>query len=512
MFDEGDSFDSDDNDADPVIEHVANDIVFSENPPADRRWARNIFTKVPRNIAHAQSELETFMFYLPEDIIWLVLCHTNRKVRDMLAKLPCQCKGFEKQFSYDEFLACLGILIRSGSDRDNFNSLNDIWSAVDGKPFYRAVISRNRFKFFLKSVRLDNYRTRPNRIDNDKLAAVSGVWTLFVENLRRVYVPNDTLTVDEQLLGYRGSIPGRTYMPAKPRKYGLKIFWLCEAGTGFALNAQIYTGRVANEPVHRNLAQDVVMELVRPYFGTNRDIATDDFFTSHALAVNLLANGLTLLGTMRKQRREVPPVLRENRPMHSSKFLYDHASKITLVSYAPKRNRLVVLLSSSHGRGVISADDDANRPQMILDYNKGKGGVDQLNENLVEFSCVRKTVRWPLLVFFNMIDVSCNNAFIHLKRDGCTMRKKEFMRAISLQLASAFAKSRHAANRHFSRFIINAAEIFDFLPAPNDDHVQQHIGRCKVCSKVSRARCDRCQRFVCNRHKILTKTCLCGDC
>ena len=50
------------------------------------------------------------------------------------------------------------------------------------------------------------------------------------------------------------------------------------------------------------------------------------------------------------------------------------------------------------------------------------------------------------------------------------------MRAISLQLATAFAKSRHAANRHSSRFIVNTAKIFDFLPAPIDYLVQQHIG------------------------------------
>ena len=250
-----------------------------------------------------------------------------------------------------------------------------------------------------------------------------------------MYIPSETLTVDEQLLGYRGRVPGRTYMPAKPRKYGLKIFWLCEAGTGFALNAMIYTGRRANEPVHRNLATDVVLQLTQPFFGSNRDIVTDHFFTSHSLAVRLLENALTLLGTIRKHRREIPNILRQNREILSSFFLYDHANKITLVSYAPCRNRYVFLLSSSHGRGVISPGDPQLRPQMILDYNGGKGGEDQMDENVGEFSCIRKTVRWPLLVFFNIIDVACNNAFIHMKRDGHAASKKAFMRELSLQLA-----------------------------------------------------------------------------
>jgi hypothetical protein len=89
---------------------------------------------------------------------------------------------------------------------------------------------------------------------------------MFVQNLRRVYIPDSTLTVDEQLLGYRGRIPGRTYLPSQPKRYGLKIFWLCEAGSGFALSGRIYAGQGPNEPVHRNLGKDVVMDLCSPYF------------------------------------------------------------------------------------------------------------------------------------------------------------------------------------------------------------------------------------------------------
>ena len=68
-----------------------------------------------------------------------------------------------------------------------------------------------------------------------------------------------------------------------------------------------------------------------------------------------------------------------------------------------------MLLISSYGYGMISADDDANRPQMILDCNKDD--VNQLKENLVEFFHMRKAVRWPMLVCFNVVDVLCYNAF-----------------------------------------------------------------------------------------------------
>ena len=107
---------------------------------------------------------------------------------------------------------------------------------------YKVALSINRFQFFLRRIRFDNYRTRADHFHHDKLAPVSEIWEMFLPNLHRFYKPADSLTVDEKLLGYRGKIPGRTYLPPKPRKYGLQIFWICEADSGFALNAHVYTG------------------------------------------------------------------------------------------------------------------------------------------------------------------------------------------------------------------------------------------------------------------------------
>ena len=112
-------------------------------------------------------------------------------------------------------------------------------------------------QFLLRCIRFDNWHTREERKTLNKFAAVSEVWEIFLKYIRCVYIPNESITVDEQLVGYRGRIPGRTYMPSKPRKYGLKIFWVCESSTGYALNAMAYGGREGDR-VHRNLGQDVV--------------------------------------------------------------------------------------------------------------------------------------------------------------------------------------------------------------------------------------------------------------
>ena len=90
----------------------------------------------------------------------------------------------------------------------------------------------NRFKFLLRYMRFDNYRNRSARQGSDRLAAIREVWETFNSNLRNIYIPNEALTVDEQLVEYRGKIPGRTYMQTKPRKYGVSFF-------GFAKPQQV---------------------------------------------------------------------------------------------------------------------------------------------------------------------------------------------------------------------------------------------------------------------------------
>ena len=161
----------------------------------------------------------------------------------------------------DELKAGLAIILRSGSDRGNFTERDNIWQPEDSKSFYRAVMSLVRFKFLFRCLRFDNWNTREERKVHSKFAAVAEIWDIFLINLRRACIPNDCITVDEQLVGYRAKIPCRTYIPSTQRKYGLKMFWACESSSGYALNDISYGGKEGDQ-VYCNLAQDIVMRLL----------------------------------------------------------------------------------------------------------------------------------------------------------------------------------------------------------------------------------------------------------
>ena len=68
-------------------------------------------------------------------------------------------------------------------------------------------------------------------------------------------------------------------------------------------------------------------------------------------------------------------------------------------------------MSTMHKDASLSAREDI-KPQIILDYNSTKGGVDNLDKVTATYSCQRMTACWSLVIFYNIVDVSAYNAYV----------------------------------------------------------------------------------------------------
>ena len=102
---------------------------------------------------------------ITEEIMQTVLRYTNRKCREVRRTLST-LQNYH-YLSIEEFKAALAVILRAGSDRDNFTELQNLWDFGDSKPFYKEVMSLNCFKCFLRCVRFDNWYTREQRKIND---------------------------------------------------------------------------------------------------------------------------------------------------------------------------------------------------------------------------------------------------------------------------------------------------------------------------------------------------------
>ena len=121
---------------------------------------------------------------------------------------------------------------------------------------------------------------------------------------------------------------------------------------------------------------------------------------------------MTLFGAIRKHRREIPTELVIARGREHLSSLFAFRNDATLVSYCPKKGNTVVLLNSLHSKPEITVEQPSKKPCRILEYNTSKCGGDRADQMLRMYSTKRMTRRWPMAIFYNMIDISALNAFI----------------------------------------------------------------------------------------------------
>ena len=90
--------------------------------------------------------------------------------------------------------------------------------------------------------------------------------------------------------------------------------------------------------------------------------------------------------------------------------VFGFADQLTMVSYVPKKNNAVILLSSLHHDDAV--EGEAHKPEIITHYNAHKGGVDNMDHLVGTYSVKRKSSRWPLVLFFNIIDIAAIAAYV----------------------------------------------------------------------------------------------------
>ena len=135
-------------------------------------------------------------------------------------------------------------------------------------------------------------------------------------------------------------------MPSKPAKYRIKSWVACDAKCSYDWKMQVYTGKPSGGRPERGQGMRVVLDVTEGLHGHN--VTCDNYFTSYELARQLLKRKITVVGTVRKNKPELPNRLLavKVREVFSSEFLFTPTT--TLVSYMPKKNWNVVLLSTWH--------------------------------------------------------------------------------------------------------------------------------------------------------------------
>lgn len=488
-----------------VIKGKNGHIWSTELPCRTRTPKRNIVSCIPGPKGAAKNistELEAWKLFFSSDVIDIIVLHTNMEIERQREKYVANC-GFVNETDVDEILALIGLLYMAGCRKDNHLTTAEMWSK-HGPEVYRCVMSETRFRFLISCLRFDEKTVR-NR--EDKFSPIRNIWEIFISNCTKYYTPHSYCTIDEQLLGFRGNCPFRVYISSKPDKYGIKIVTMCDSRTYYMVTAIPYIGK-ENRPNKEPLPDYYVKKLTEPIHGTGRNLTMDNWFTSIPLADKMLVDyNLTIVGTLRKNKREIPPSFLPNKrkEIMSSQFAFDNQK--TLVSFTPKKSKSVLLLSTMHSGSSI---EENKKPEIINFYNSTKGGVDTFDQMVHTYSVSRKTRRWPLRFFYGIMDqagINSNIIFQIVRSNRQKSVRRKYLFELGLQLARPHMERRltKPVPRTLKESIMNMLDMKSEGTANPPPSKLQKQTRCILCPRTNdrktKTACAKCFKAVCNNHR-----------
>ena len=285
-----------------------------------------------------------------------------------------------------------------------------------GPKIFASTMSRKRYLKIMKFIRFDEKQSRSERVLTDKFALASDIWKPFIENCHKCYNPHEHVTVDEQLFPTKSRCRFTQFMGNKPDKYGIKFFLLADSKSKYLCSGFPYLGKDEERPSNQQLGEYVVMKLMQEYLDRGHNVVCDNFFTSLSLGNQLHKRKTSLLGTIRNNRRELPAVneMMKDMSLYETQ-LFSSASNSTLTVYKCKTSKVVCVLSSLHSEDISISSTRKKKPDTILVYNAHKVGVDSVNQMAKKYSTKAGSRRWPVAVFFNILDLAAINAHIVYK-------------------------------------------------------------------------------------------------
>lgn len=522
---------------------------------------------------NAESAFEYLRLFISDNIIDVIVTHTNTKIQQLRRSYLVR-QNYLHDTDATEIWALIALLYFSGLGHSRRVPTEDLWNPLYSPSMYRIGMNRNRFLFLLRALRFDDWR---NRNREDKFSPIREIWNMFTVRCIINYNPSTNLTIDETMVSFRGRCPMKTYMKNKPDKYAVKITSLCDSRTSYLCNAWPYLGRnyqpaapaqseqqqeaqpargrsrarsragrsqqpsssrartrSQNQPlqerattqgnenvrVYQRKSTRYVLLLVRPYYNSRRIITMDSYFTSSELCSELRDLNLYMVGTIRKSQPEVPEEMKiTGRNLHQlTRFCFQNDRMI--ISYVPKPNK-IVLLSSLHSTTAINTA--TNKSVVIDDYNAHKGSVDCFNGLVKSLSTNRRSRRWPLRLFFFLLDAAATNAYVLMKLKSEILSRRDFLKDLSVECAIAQITRRRSNSHLPMNFKIQIGEFLKkagFEPAENEpiylNQERDASGRptkaCAICENPNKRRattwCDLCNRPTCGSHHNKIKICI----
>lgn len=439
------------------------------------------------NIGNIQPEPETpldfFRLLFDDVMVENIIKYTSDKATKLSDNKPQARRSPLRNFkpiSRQEFNKFLGLCIAMGNI--HMPSLKHYWkmkNTIYKHPIFGQTMARNRFQVILRALRF--YDTN---IPVTKKEKIDYIVKNCVKNFQTYYSPGKHLSIDEALLGFKGRLSYRQYIPLKRSRFGIKLYEL-STSEGYVLNVILYTGKgTVSDDKGNGHSYQIVMKLLKNYFGKGHALYMDNFYNSIPLSEKLLKRGIQVTGTLRSNRKGIPDMVKKAK-LKRGESTFARRKDVLIQRWLDKKD--VMMISTRHNAKFVEVPQKFGKPKLkpsaVADYNRYMGGIDKADQLTSYYTTPRKTIRWQLKVFFHFIDLCLWNA-LHLYNYGKS-------------------KNNQLTYLHFRDSVIKdlLGDIQPSVPAPiSGQHFPKKVAkrlRCRYCSiknkrSVSFYVCETC--------------------
>lgn len=178
-------------------------------------------------------------------------------------------------------------------------------------PWFGNMFTHNRFQAILQFFHMadSNDLPTPGQPDYDPCARFNPL----VEHMNRLgkhyYTPEKQQSIDESMVGTKTHSQLLQYMPKKHHRFGIKL-WILSKGP-------------EKQQIKENgLAYTVVVKLLEfgDFLNKGYHIFVDKFFMTMKLARYLYSKCTFITGTLRKNRKGIPPDMKEKFDVGVTKY------------------------------------------------------------------------------------------------------------------------------------------------------------------------------------------------
>ncbi|ELP94742.1 hypothetical protein EIN_340800 [Entamoeba invadens IP1] len=180
---------------------------------------------------------------------------------------------------------------------------------------------------------------------------------------------------------------------------------VCESG--MVINLQMYCGKCDKKKENQGFRVTIDMVAPQLCMGKFVTVVCDNFFCSLRLAHYLAQCGSTLLGTVRKNRVEVPEEAKQIKRYDPN----DDKKATTREADSKEVYTKGLYTVQEQVRGKDGKLVSVHKPNVIKQYNATMGGVDSADQMIHTYTCRRRTSRWNVRILYDLLDIAALNAY-----------------------------------------------------------------------------------------------------